>query len=118
MIHRNPAEAFVAALAAGTLVVETAVEAGIAAVVENAAEVEIAVDGNAAGLGSSVEGMQKPVLHGNRVVAADAGWLVKEAGKDRTEAVVTDCGPAEPAEPAELYIAALVLPPGCYMNSP
>ena len=108
MIHRDPAEAsaeaFVAALAAGTSVVEIA------------AEVEIAADGTAAELGSSVEETQQPARPNNRSVAVGADWLAKEAGKDRTEAVVTDAEPAELSK--QLAIAALVPPSSCEIAGP
>lgn len=85
MIHQNPAEeASVAALAAGTSVV------GIAAGVGIAVEVETAADETAAALGNSVEERQQPAPPNTRAVVVDAGWLAKEAGKDRTEVVVTD----------------------------
>ena len=114
MIHPNPAEAsaeaFVAASAAGTSVVGIAVEVGIAAEVETVAEVGIAADGNAAGLESSVEETPQPAPQSNRAVAVHAGWLA-EAGRDRTEEVVTDAQPVELAELSkQLAVVVLVLP--------
>ena len=108
MIHRYPAEAFVAALAAGTSVVEIAAEVGIAA------EVETAADGTAAEC--SVEETQQPAPPDNRSVAVDAGWLAKEVGKDRTEAVVTDAEAAELSK--QLAVAALVPPSSCEIAGP
>lgn len=108
MIHPNlaeaSAEALVAASAAGTSVVGIAVEVGIAAV-------GIAADGTAAGLENSVVETPQPAHQSNRAVAVNAGWLAKEADKDRTEEVVTDAEPAEPVELSKQLAVVALVPP-------